>query len=67
MPTNKHTMKGKYELSETDSAEYFGKEIKNVSRTTVGAGRIYGRVILPQEWIGKKVLCLLLEEPEAEE
>lgn len=55
-------MVGKYHLSEEESNTYYGKEEKNVTKTTVGGGRIYGRIIVPKEWIGKKVICLLVEE-----
>ena len=58
-------MKGTYHISEEDTAEYYGREIKNVSKTTSG-NRIYGRVYVPESWIGKRVMCLLLDEIDNE-
>lgn len=56
-------MVGTYTITETESASYYGREIKNAAKTKVGSN-MYGRVYVPKEWIGKKVLCLLLEEPD---
>jgi putative transposon-encoded protein len=40
---------------------------KTASRTTVGTDRVYGRVYVPKEWIGKEVLVALIDDaPESD-
>ncbi len=58
-------MTGKYNLTESESGEYREKVVKNVSRTRAG-GRDYGKIIVPENWIGGRVICLLIDKEEKE-
>jgi hypothetical protein len=40
---------------------------KAVSKASVGGGRMYGRVYVPESWIGQKVVIALLEPGEGPE
>ena len=58
-------MKGNISYSD-ETVDFYAVEEKTVSRYSTGKGQI-GKIYLPDSWIGKKVRCLLLEEPDVKE
>ncbi len=57
-------MKGRL-IHESEEVSYFGVVEKTATKAAGGRGAISGKVYLPKEWVGKRVLCLLLDEPES--
>lgn len=56
-------MKGKL-IHESEDVSYFGVIEKVTTKAAGGKGALSAKLYLPKEWIGKRVLCLLLDEPE---
>lgn len=40
--------------------------VKDVVKKVVGAGNNAGRIYVPQRWVGKEVVCALLDDNEIE-
>ena len=59
-------MKGIISYSD-ETVDFYAAEEKTVSRYSTGKNQVIGKIYLPESWIGKKVRCLLLEEPDAKE
>ena len=56
---------GRYNTTENEYGNFYGKMVKHVNKTSSG-GRTYGKIILPDSWIGRRVMVLLLDKPESE-
>lgn len=64
--TNHHTTMN-YDAVITRGSEnlkYYAEETKIAATFNSGNGKKISRIYLPESWTGKKVLCLLLEEPD---
>lgn len=58
-------MKNNATITRGDEAVDFYAEIeKTPTLFRAGPGRTTSRLYLPASWAGKRVLCLLLEEPD---
>ena len=64
-------MNGIFSVKSTDTKFYDMKEVDRVGefRAKSSNGKTYknGRIYVPESWIGKRVLCLLLDELPDEE
>ena len=59
-------MKGTLNI-DPETVNFYDKTEVKVGRLSNSKGCLTGRVYVPREWIGKRVLCLLLDELDAEE
>jgi len=58
-------MKGKATLKpEIQELTYFDSIEKVTTKAETRKGYFSAKISLPKEWIGKRVLCLLIEEPD---
>ena len=58
-------IKGKATLKhEPESFVYYDVIEKIPSRSDNGKGSITAKIALPKSWVGKRVICLLAEEPD---